>query len=130
MVEKPLGTLAPDGFFQTSQDLQTAIEGSKTAAINEKFWGRKLSIALMLRSDMVNLQSTQERRVEMDQLTTLPTNGMISEYWIKSYQGITAANFAIKGAESLTDANKDEVVAQAYFMRAFYPIFRYHSISG
>ena len=120
LVEKPLGTLSPDGFFQSSQDLQTAIEGSKTAAINEKFWGRKLSIALMLRSDMVNLQSTQERRVEMDELTTLPTNGMISEYWIKSYQGITAANFAIKGAESLTDANKDEVVAQAYFMRAFY----------
>ena len=120
LVEDPIGTLAPDGFFKTSQDIQTAVEGSKTAAINEKFWGRKLSVALMLRSDMVNLQSTQERRVEMDMLTTLPTNGMISEFWLKTYQGITAANFAIKGAEAVEDANKNAVVAQAYFMRAFY----------
>ena len=53
--EQPVGLLAPDGFFQTTSDIQTAIDGAFTHAINEKFWGRKLSIALMLRSDMVNL---------------------------------------------------------------------------
>ena len=65
LVEEPIGILSPDGFFQTTNDIQTAVEGAKTHAINEKFWGRKLSVALMLRSDMVNLQSTQTRRVEM-----------------------------------------------------------------
>ncbi|MFK7908184.1 MAG: hypothetical protein AB8B69_23845, partial [Chitinophagales bacterium] len=57
LIEEPVGLLAPDGFFTTTNDIQTAVDGAFTHAINEKFWGRKLSIALMLRSDMVNLQS-------------------------------------------------------------------------
>lgn len=120
--EKPVGILAPDGFFQSTADIQTAIDGAYTHAINEKFWGRKLSIALMLRSDMVNLQSTQTRRVEMNDLTTLASNGMISEFWPKTYQGIAAANLAIEGAKNVSaeDAVKNPVTAQAHFIRAFY----------
>ena len=120
--EEPIGVLAPDGFFQSTKDIQTAVEGAKTHAINEKFWGRKLSIALMLRSDMVNLQSDQTRRVEHDMLTTLTDNGMISEFWLKTYQGIAAANLAIAGAEDVAvdEDIKNPVTAQAYFMRAFY----------
>ena len=120
--EEPVGLLAPEGFFQTTADIQTAVDGAFTHAINEKFWGRKLSIALMLRSDMVNLQSDQTRRVEMDELTTLNSNGMITEFWLKTYQGIAGANLAISGAELVeaTDEAKNPVVAQAYFIRAFY----------
>ncbi len=120
--EEPVGLLAPEGFFNTPEDIQTAVDGAFTHAINEKFWGRKLSIALMLRSDMVNLQSTQTRRVEMNDLTTLASNGMISEFWPKTYQGIAAANLAISGAEDVVadDEKKNPVTAQAHFIRAFY----------
>jgi len=120
--EQPIGLLSPEGYFTTTDDIQAAVDGSITHAINEKFWGRKLSIALMLRSDMVNLQSTQTRRVEHDELTTLPSNGMISEFWLKTYQGIAGANLAIAGAENVEvdDATKNPVTAQAYFIRAFY----------
>ena len=120
--EQPVGLLAPDGFFQSTTDIQTAVNGAYTHAINEKFWGRKLSIALMLRSDMVNLQSDQARRVEHNDFTTLSDNGMISEFWPKTYQGIAAANLAIAGAEdvAVADAVKNPVTAQAYFIRAFY----------
>ncbi|AUP81568.1 RagB/SusD family nutrient uptake outer membrane protein [Flavivirga eckloniae] len=120
--EEPVGLLAPEGFFQTTDDIQTAVNGAFTAGINEKFWGRKLSIALMLRSDMVDLASSQTRRVEHDELTTLASNGMISEFWPKTYQGIAAANQAIAGAEDVdTDENvKNPITAQAYFARAFY----------
>ena len=120
--EEPVGLLSPDGFFQSTNDIQTAVDGALTHAINEKFWGRKLSIALMLRSDMVDLASDETRRVEMNEFTTLGSNGMISEFWPKTYQGIAAANLAIAGAESVgaEDAIKNPVVAQAYFIRAFY----------
>jgi len=120
--EEPVGLLAPDGFFQTTNDIQTAVDGAFTHAINEKFWGRKLSIALMLRSDMVNLQSDQTRRVEHNEMTTLANNGMSSESWLKSYQGIAAANQAIAGAElvEVSADLKNPVTAQAYFIRAFY----------
>jgi len=120
--EEPTGLLSPEGFFNTTADIQTAVDGSMTHAINEKFWGRKLSIALMLRSDMVNLQTTQTRRVEMNDFTTLDNNGMLTEYWLKAYQGIAGANQAIAGAEDVdvSDEIKNPVTAQAYFMRAFY----------
>lgn len=120
--EQPVGLLSPSGFFTTTQDIQTAIDGAMTHAINEKFWGRKLSIALMLRSDMVNLQSTQTRRVEMNDMTTLPSNGMLTEFWLKSYQGIAGANLAISGADNVDadEAEKNAVTAQAHFIRAFY----------
>jgi len=122
LVEEPIGLLAPDGFFTSTSDIQTAVDGAFTHAINEKFWGRKLSIALMLRSDMVNLQSDQTRRVEHNEFTTLANNGMSSESWLKTYQGIAAANQAIAGAADLdvSDDQKNPVTAQAHFIRAFY----------
>ncbi len=122
LIEQPVGLLSPEGFFQSPADIQTAIDGAMTHAINEKFWGRKLSIALMLRSDMVNLQSTQTRRVEHNDFTTLATNGMITEFWLKTYQGIAGANLAIAGAEDVdvSEDLKNPVTAQAYFIRAFY----------
>lgn len=120
--EEPVGLLSPDGFFTTTQDIQTAIDGSLTHAINEEIWGRKLSIALMLRSDMVNLQSTQTRRVEMDMHTITGDNEMVYDPWTRIYLGIAAANNAIAGAESVAvDLDvKNPVTAQAYFARAFY----------
>ncbi|OEI79732.1 RagB/SusD family nutrient uptake outer membrane protein [Formosa algae] len=120
--EEPVGLLSPDGFFQTTSDIETAVNGSLTHAINEQFWGRKLSIALMLRSDMVSLASNETRRVEMNEFTTLASNGMISEFWPRTYQGIAAANQAIAGAEDVDvdESIKNPVTAQAYFARAFY----------
>ncbi|WP_394749959.1 RagB/SusD family nutrient uptake outer membrane protein [Spongiimicrobium salis] len=120
--EEPVGILAPEGFFNSVASIQTAVNGSMTHAINEEWWGRKLSIALMLRSDMVNLQSSQTRRVEMDQLTTTDDNEMVFDPWERGFSGIAAANLAIDGA-TLVDApdeEKNPVVAQAYFMRAYY----------
>ena len=120
--EDAVGQLSPDGFFETVDDIQIAVNGAQTHAINEEFWGRKLSVALMLRSDMVNLQSSQQRRVEMDLLTTTDDNEMVFDPWRRGYLGISAANLAISGAE-LVDAPNEEknpVIAQARFHRAFY----------
>ena len=123
--EEPVGLLAPEGFFQSTADIQTAINASYAAMINEKFWGRKLSIALMLRSDMVALtpaSAGNSRRKEMDDALGLDNNGMISEFWPKTYEGIAAANGAIAGAELVNapDEEKNPVIAQAYFARAFF----------
>lgn len=120
--EEPVGLLSPDGFFKTVQDIQTAVDGSLTHAINEEIWGRKLSIALMLRSDMVDLQSSQTRRVEMNMHTITGNNEMVYDPWTRIYLGVNAANLAITGAEDVeaSEELKNPVVAQAYFARAFY----------
>ncbi|QQY81033.1 RagB/SusD family nutrient uptake outer membrane protein [Tamlana sp. s12] len=120
--EEPVGLLSPDGFFSTTQDIQTAVNGALTHAINEEIWGRKLSISLLLRSDMVNLQSAQQHRVEMDMHSITGDNEMVYDPWYRIYKGIAAANNAIAGAEAVNDPAdiKNPVVAQAYFARAFY----------
>jgi hypothetical protein len=120
--EKPVGLLSPDGFFQSVDDIRTAVNGSYAHTINEEIWGRKLSIALMLRSDMVNLQSTQTRRVEMNMHTISGSNEMVYDPWKRIWLGIAAANNAIAGADNVnvSDELKNPVTAQAYFIRAWY----------
>ncbi|WP_194766358.1 RagB/SusD family nutrient uptake outer membrane protein [Tamlana sp. I1] len=120
--EEPVGLLSPDGFFNTTEDIQIAVNGAYTHAINEEIWGRKLSVSLMLRSDMVNLQSNQTHRVEMDMHTISGNNEMVYDPWRRIYLGIAAANTAIAGAADVDAAAdlKNPVVAQAYFIRAWY----------
>lgn len=120
--EEPVGVLSPDGFFSSTQDIQTAVNAALTHAINEEIWGRKLSIALMLRSDMVNLNSSQTHRVEMNMHTITGDNEMVYDPWTRIYLGIAAANNAIAGAADVAvdDNIKNPVTAQAYFVRAFY----------
>lgn len=120
--EEPVGLLSPEGFFSTTDDIQLAVNASLTHAINEEIWGRKLSIALMLRSDMVNLNSSQTHRVEMNMHSITGDNEMVYDPWNRIYMGIAAANYAIAGAEDVSadDEFKNPVTAQAYFARAFY----------
>ncbi|WP_179352934.1 RagB/SusD family nutrient uptake outer membrane protein [Winogradskyella vidalii] len=120
--EEPVGLLSPDGFFQTTQDIQTAVDGSLTHAINEEIWGRKLSMSLLLRSDMAVLQSGQAYRAELDMHNISGINEMTYDPWRRIWLGISAANNAIAGAEDVAvdEETKNPVVAQAYFARAFY----------
>ncbi|MBU2995224.1 RagB/SusD family nutrient uptake outer membrane protein [Cellulophaga baltica] len=120
--EEPIALLSPEGYFEDTSDIQSAVDGALTHAINEEVWGRKLSVALMLRSDMVDLQSTETRRVEMNTHTISGDNEMVYDPWTRMYLGISAANTAIAGAEDVDaeDSVKNPVTAQAYFARAFY----------
>ncbi|MDB2463066.1 RagB/SusD family nutrient uptake outer membrane protein, partial [Algibacter sp.] len=121
--EEPVGLLAPEGFFQSTEDVQTAVNATYAHALNEEVWGRKLSIALMMRSDMVQfIKGSTPHRIEMDDHTITDNNEMVYDPWNRIYRGIAAANTAIAGAE-LVNATDDEinpVIAQAYFMRAFF----------
>ena len=122
--EEPVGLLAPEGFFQSTADIQSAVNATYAHAFNEEVWGRKLSIALMLRSDMVEFTpaGTTARRLEHDNLEATTNNEMIYDPWGRIYQGIAAANAAISGAAlvDVPDDEKNRVLGQAYFMRAFY----------
>lgn len=121
--EEPIGLLAPESFFQSVNDIQTAVNASYGHMAHEDFWGRKLSLTLMLRSDMVAIgdPTTSTRRIEHDDFNVQADNGMIDGYWLRTFQIIAAANQAIAGAELVneTDELKNPVIAQAYFTRAF-----------
>ena len=65
--EEPVGLLAPDGFFQSTSDIQTAANGAFGHMVHEDFWGRKMSLTLLLRGDMVDIGAVSYTHL------TLPT---------------------------------------------------------
>jgi tetratricopeptide (TPR) repeat protein len=121
--EQPVGLLAPEGFFQTTRDIQTAVNGSYGHLTHEDFWGRKMSLTILLRSDMVDIgdPTTSARRIEHNEFNVPADNGMIPDNWRRSFQTIAAANQAIAGAAQVDapDEQKNPIVAQSYFLRAF-----------
>ncbi|WP_299014611.1 RagB/SusD family nutrient uptake outer membrane protein [uncultured Polaribacter sp.] len=121
--EQPVGLLAPEGFFQSTKDIQTAVNGTFGHMQHEDFWGRKMSLTIMLRSDMVDIgdPTTSARRIQHNDFEVPGDNGMIPDFWRRTYQMIAAANQAIEGAALVDapDSQKNPIVAQAYFVRAF-----------
>ncbi|MCF8713451.1 RagB/SusD family nutrient uptake outer membrane protein [Joostella atrarenae] len=121
--EEPLGTLSPDGFVQSPDDIQSLVNGAIGNMATEAYWGRKLSLSIMVRGDMVSIgdQGTSARRKEVDNFTMNADNGMVSEFWPKSYQIIAGCNEAISASSNLSDspAQIDPIRAQANFFRAY-----------
>jgi starch-binding outer membrane protein, SusD/RagB family len=121
--EQPVGLLSPQGFFKTSKDVQTAIFGSYGWIASESLYGRQFTTALQLRSDMVDIgdRGTPAARQQVNDFNMDDNNGMVTAFWPRWYQVISAVNSAIAGAETLTvdAAEINPLIAEARFVRAF-----------
>lgn len=121
--EKPVGVLAPEGFFKSPKDVETAIFGAYGWIASERLWGRQFVTAIMLRSDMVDIgdRGTPAERQQVNDFNMDDGNGMVRSFWPYWYQVISAANSAIAGAESLGLAEEEinPLIAEARFVRGF-----------
>lgn len=120
--ENPVGVLAPEGFFKTKKDVESAIFGAYGIMASERLYGRVFLSALMLRSDMVDIgnRGTAAERIQMNDFTMDANNGMVAQFWPVWYQVIGAANSAEAGAKSLNlpEAEINPLIAEARFIRA------------
>jgi len=123
--EEPIGLLAPEAFFKTNADVETAVLGAYGGITHEQIYGRKLVLSLLLRGDMADIgnRGTPGRRQQVNDFNMDSNNGMITAFWPRSYRVIGAINASIAGAELLrTDSPSDELDAlegEARFLRAF-----------
>ena len=121
--EKPVGLLAPEGFFKTPKDVETAIFGAYGWIASERLWGRQYVAAIMLRSDMVDIgdRGTPAERQQVNDFNMDDGNGMVRQFWPYWYQVISATNSAIAGAESLAlpEEEINPLIGEARFVRAF-----------
>lgn len=122
--ENPLSQLAPDGFVKSPKDVETIIFGAYGRMTSSEYWGRKLTTTVMLRSDMVDIGNpgTPARRIQVNDFSLDPTNGMIKSFWPVAFEIISASNTAIGGAESLNgidEATRNELIGEAKYVRAF-----------
>jgi starch-binding outer membrane protein, SusD/RagB family len=124
--EEPIGVLAPEGFFKTPGDVEAAIFGAYGRMASEPYYGRKLTLSIQLLSDMCDIgdRGTPARRQELNDFRAEANNGMVSEFWPRSYEIVSATNAAIAGAELLgedviTEERRNALIAEARFARAF-----------
>lgn len=121
--EVPVGQLSPDGLINSPEDVQTLVNGAIGNMATEAYWGRKLSLPIMLRSDMVSIgdQGTPGRRQDVDRFSMASDNGMVTALWPRAYQVIAGTNEAIAAAARLDSPAEqlNPVVGQAYFFRAY-----------
>ncbi len=121
--EEPIGLLAPEAFFKSAADVETAVLGTYADICSERYYGRKLVLSLQLRSDMCDIgdRNTPGRRQQVNDFNMDSNNGMVTAFWPRSYKIIGSANAALSGAESL-ESNSDQLEAlkgEARFIRAF-----------
>ena len=113
------------GFVKSPKDVETIIFGAYGRMTSSEYWGRKLTTTVMLRSDMVDIGNpgTPARRIQVNDFSLDPTNGMIKSFWPVAFEVISASNTAIAGAESLDgidEAQRNELIGEAkYNVRAF-----------
>ena len=120
--EKPVGILAPQSFFNTPADAESAVMGTYSMLASERLYGRKLNITLQLLGDMVDIGDvgTASRRVQINSFNTDSNNGMINNIWPNLYAVIGAANAAIDGipAIDMNEDKKNQLMAEAKVVRA------------
>lgn len=121
--ENPIGLLAPEGFFKTKNDVQTAIFGAYGALAHESLYGRAYTCNMMLRGDMCDIgnRSTAAYRIQINDFGVTSTNQWMSQIWTQFYVVISCANTAEAGAKSLglPDDEINPLVGEAKFIRAF-----------
>jgi len=121
--EKPVGLLAPETFFSTKKDVETAVLGTYGLIASEPLYGRQFVSALNLRSDMVDIgnRSTAAERIQVNDFTMDSNNGMVRTFWQTWYQVISAANAAESGGMNIDipEAEINPIIGEARFVRAF-----------
>lgn len=116
------GTVS-DNFFKDAESIEKVVDGAYNLMAAENFYGRKLPLSLMLRSDMVAIgdETTPSRRIEVDEFTATSSSQMVPSIWRQAELIIGNANNSISGVNRFEEKT-DELLAlegQARFLKAF-----------
>ena len=119
--EDPVGLLAPEGYFRTEKEVQTAINGCYGSMASSLYYGNGLTTHLQIMSDMVDLGLNFSNYADFATFIHTPTNTFPRDLWGCSYGIIGIANTAVYGVTQIdeTQAVKNRLEAEARFVRAF-----------
>ncbi len=120
--EEPKGLLAPESFFKTPADVETAVFGAYAEWVTVAI-SRDLPLTLMLRSDMADIgdRNTNGNRIAINDFEMDASNTLTRDVWNYFYRAISAANTAAQAARTIEaeQTKKDQLEAEARFIRAY-----------
>lgn len=122
--ETPEGILAPEALFNKPSEVEAAVVSGYAIMSAERLFGRKFNCTLQFRGDMVDIGvlNTASRRIQVNTFFADANNAMFAYVWPLLYKIISGENAAIYGAElveTISEQQKNELVAEAKFIRAF-----------
>ena len=109
-----------DAFFNTEQDYEDALIGAydllQTTYINVML-GEIASDNTLAggenANDVLGIQ-------EIDDMRHTPINQQLRDIWGWMYSGVNRANFILEFQDNINFSGKDNILAQARFLRAYY----------
>lgn len=120
--EEPVGLLAPESFFSTPADAETAVMGGYSMLSRNLFYGRRLTMTLQLLGDHVDIGDigTRSTRIQTNDFRFDPSNDDYSSIWESAYLAIGAANSAIDGIPGINmdEERKNSLIGEATMIRA------------
>lgn len=121
---KPTDNFAPENYYSTEAELNTALIGVYDPISTEILYGNRMFTDFNCTTD----ESYYDRATPgvagqgLQTYTHNFTNQFINDMWASLYRGIERANLLIANINkpSMDEAKRKEILAQALFLRAFY----------
>ncbi len=127
--EDPVGLLAPEGYFKSAADVQSAINGCYGSMASTNYYGTGYSTVLQMRGDMIDIGlDYASGYADFNRFTVTPTNQYPLNIWNVCYGVISIANTALFGITQIDESQsvKDLLEAEARFVRGlvYYDLVR------
>lgn len=117
----PIGPVA-ENFFNTEEEYEDALIGAYDL-LQGTFWGNLLAVSASddfgSGGDAFNYDQPVVQNVNY-MIQTPADQEQLRSQWQLMYAGINRANYLLENKDKLDFAGKDEMMAQGYFLRAYY----------
>lgn len=126
--EDPKNSILQDGFFESEDDVETALYSLYSPLISGALFGRFLP-AIELGTDLYTTRKSSGDGDVFREFTVNPEspwiNGSGYGTWAKLWQGVVRCNYIINSLDDvdITDSYRTQAIAEARCMRAFYYYF-------
>src|SRR5688572_8585413 len=127
---EPVNEVAADAAIIDAATARAAIAGAYDALQDDTFWvyySGDFSVFSDLSADDVRHSGTFDTYRQADRNALASSNGTVEDIWAQLYVAITRVNVIIEklpGVPGLSDDERDDLLGQAYFLRAL----SYHNL--
>ena len=117
----PLASVDPATFFETGDNAEAALASAYDALQPDTYYGWPMNSIGELPSD--NATTGNADVTPLDEINWTSSTGVVSNLFRQAYIGINRANAIIKYVPGIADMpaeRRDQIVGQAYFLRALH----------